>query len=214
VGYWKLDEATGMMAADSSGQKNDGTYEGAPMSSKDVPAKIMSSNPASLTFANTDAVVVQDSPSLSIKGPLTLAAWIKPTADITTQRGLIEKWEDDGAGNTSRGYYLRFRADKKAQAGIRGEAGSSTSVNGTSELPMGAWSHVAAVFDGTSLHVYVNGAEEGVGSVAFTPTDGSSTLEIGRRMGSGTFEGGMDDVRVYNRALSAAEIMGLANGQR
>ena len=78
---------------------------------------------------------------------------------------------------------------------------------GTSQLPINTWSHLASTYDGTTLRLYVNGTQ--VGSVA---TTGSIEVSSGvLRIGGNTiwgeyFSGLIDEVRIYNRALSATEI--------
>jgi hypothetical protein len=80
-------------------------------------------------------------------------------------------------------------------------------VNGTAALPVNTWSHVAGTYDGTTLRLYVNGTQ--VTSKAVTGSIVSSTgpLRIGGNSIWGEyFRGRIDEVRIYNRALSAPEI--------
>jgi hypothetical protein len=227
VGHWKLDEASGTMASDVSDQLNHGTYAGAPTPSTNVP-KLASANPQSLLFnggkTGSDAVIVSDSDSLSLAGPFTLAVWVRPVAskEITRpQQGLIEKWEevavtnpppDAAASAPANGYYLRLNGLKNVQIGIRNQPGMTFSVKTIAALADDTWTHVAAVYDGTSVILYINGAQDTTRTAAYGPTPGSSQLEIGRRMGFGSFEGQLDDVRIYDRALSAEEVMTVSGG--
>src|SRR5207244_1303537 len=78
---------------------------------------------------------------------------------------------------------------------------------GPTGLGLNTWTHLAATFDGATVRLYVNGAEtvSQVQTAALTPTAG--TLQIGADSYTGeNFAGRIDEVRIYNRALSAAEI--------
>ena len=78
---------------------------------------------------------------------------------------------------------------------------------GPSALPLSTWSHLAMTWDGLTVRVYVNGAQVSSSALAGTAMTSTSPLRIG---GNGVwpewFSGVIDEVRVYNRALSAAEI--------
>src|SRR5690606_19673603 len=76
-----------------------------------------------------------------------------------------------------------------------------------------AWVHVAATYDGTTMRMYVNGTEESNKTFSTPPVIGSNSLGLSIGEGSNGaygFKGSMDDVRIYNIALGAAEILDLA----
>ena len=82
-------------------------------------------------------------------------------------------------------------------------------VTGTNPLALNEWHHVAATWDGASIKVYVNGVKEGeVASSATLPSDLGASTAIGAWLGGGNsfFTGSIDEVEIFNRALSAAEI--------
>jgi hypothetical protein len=78
-------------------------------------------------------------------------------------------------------------------------------------LPIGVWTHIAGVFDGKNLSTYVNGQFKGSVSAVGTLQNNGFPLYIGADYGShgGYFNGRIDDVRIYNRALSDAEVQRL-----
>jgi hypothetical protein len=71
--------------------------------------------------------------------------------------------------------------------------------------------HVAATWDGSTIRLYINGVQHNFKSTSFTLGNGTSALYIGTEGASVyDFKGQMDEVRIYNAALSAAEILNLA----
>ena len=72
----------------------------------------------------------------------------------------------------------------------------------------GNWHHVVATYDGTSSKLYVDGSLEGQVAIAGTITPSTAPLAIGRNgiQDTDRFRGSIDDVRIYDRALSAAEV--------
>jgi hypothetical protein len=206
VGYWKLDEPKGTTAVDSSGNNNNGRYWGS-LSSPNI-APVMFADPASRQFTQSlnQKIVVPDSPAVSLTGPMTISAWVWPL-DSLRQQQVVDKW--NGAG-----YMLRLDIDEKPKFLIGNSAGKAAEVDGSLPVPMGKWTHIAAVFDGTYLRLYVNGVS-GTKRSAYgvLPADGTNALGIGDlATGGHPFGGNIDDVRLYNRALTTAEVLALAQG--
>jgi hypothetical protein len=80
-------------------------------------------------------------------------------------------------------------------------------VNGTSALAVNTWSHLVTTFDGSTLRLYVNGVMVESAAVNGAAAVSSGALRIGGNAVWGEyFKGRIDDVRIYNRALSPAEI--------
>jgi hypothetical protein len=212
VAYYRFDEAAGTTATDSSGSGNHGTHVNGPSPST-LAAPVTFPNRGSLRFDETrsQAVRVPDAPSLSLTGPFTLAAWVRPSAAPTGNQGVIEKWDWDGA-RARRGYFLRLEASRKPRAAVFDANGNGVDVPAVGPVPADVWTHVAAVFDGSTLRIYVNGAVQGTAPNAPAPADGASALEIGRSGGVSGFDGNIDEARVYARALTGQEIAALAQG--
>jgi hypothetical protein len=149
--------------------------------------------------ASASSVVAPDSTSLDIAGPITLEAWI----NTSTYGGrIIDKITAGGAD----GYMLDTYNSR-----LRLIIGSAV-LSSTTMLPAnGGWTHVVGVYDGTNMAVYVNGAQDGmaVAGVSTTPTNGLP-LRLGiDSTGGSAFTGLMDEVRIYNRALSASDVANL-----
>jgi hydrogenase maturation factor HypE len=85
--------------------------------------------------------------------------------------------------------------------------GGDVDTRGTGALALNAWTHVAATYDGATLRLYVNGTQAASRSVSGSIATSSGPLRIGGNSVWGEwFQGRIDEVRVYDRALSGAEI--------
>lgn len=191
VAQYSFNEGTGTTAGDSSGRGNAGTLSG--------PAWAAGKTGGGLSFDGTnDSVTVPDASSLDLTTGMTLEAWVKPRVASSGWRSAILKERPGG---------LTYALYPRNGAGAPNAAAGSTDVNGPSALRIGAWSHLAATFDGTSLRLYVNGAQV---AKEVRPTSlpvSSGPLKLGGNSIWGEwFDGTLDDVRVYNRALTASEV--------
>ena len=147
-------------------------------------------------------MTVADAASLDLTTGMTLEAWVNPAALGTAWRTALLK---EHGGTLAYALYAHNGA-----AGPAGHVnpGSDTGVAATPALPLNAWSHVTVTYDATTLRVYVGGAQVATRAVTGALQNGSGPLRIG---GNGVwagefFSGRLDEVRVYNRALTAAEV--------
>jgi glucose/arabinose dehydrogenase len=199
VAAFNFDEGAGSTAADKSGSGNTATLSGGAGWS----ASGRTGAAANFDGANAIATVA-DSPSLRLTGPLTLEAWVRPRSR-TAWRTVIFKalpgWQS---------YVLYGAADPYDGLGAGGEPVGfvdGDGIRGPAPLPLSAWSHLAMTYDGAVQRLYVDGS-----LVASAPrtggiTTGAGALTIGRNGVWGeAFDGLVDDVRVYGRALTASEI--------
>jgi hypothetical protein len=196
VAAYGMDENGGSTVADKSGFGNTGQISGATW----TPAGKYG---AGLAFnGSSSMVVVGASSSLAASAAITLEAWAYPTATQSGWRTLVQKEVD--------AYFLHAGSTGSLQPAGGGTFGGSVSFNNApAALSLNAWSHVAMTYDGATLRLYVNGTQ-----VASKPQTGAietngNALRIGGNVPYGEFfQGVIDEVRVYNRALSAAEIQG------
>jgi glucose/arabinose dehydrogenase/chitodextrinase len=147
-----------------------------------------------------DQVVVPDASSLDLTTGMTLEAWVYPTSALSGGRALVQKQVD--------AYFLNGNTSSD-RPGVGGTfAGTCCTVlSGTSALPVNQWTHVAGTYDGATLRLYVNGTS--VASQAITGSLEVNALPLrigGNTHGNEFFPGRIDDVRIYDRALSASEI--------
>jgi hypothetical protein len=224
VAYYPMDEGTGTSISDSSGNLHSGTLSEFDVSW--VSPGVMNSNSAvSFNGSPGSRISIGTWNPASGTGRLTLALWVKwagPRESPQGQpQGLICKrdgWSEDGL-------MFMFEMDTPDSADTRGSlALRQYSVAGTDVYTeanimdpfIGRWVHIAATFDGTTARLYLNGNEIASGPFSFAGgTDAGMT--IGNNNSDswpdspGAFNGQMDEVRIYNRALSAAQIAYLAD---
>jgi len=203
--HWKLDEATGMTAADFSGNGNDGTLTD--MGGTEwTTGKIG----GALEFNGTDDHVrVPHSDELNGSSSLTYAAWVFPHTWNGTRQVIAKSVHGGGSGRAQMGIF-----SEGGMLYVRAETLSGRINLGTALPPLDTWTHVAAVFDGSILGLYIDGVE--ANSSAFSATTLVQTtdgLNISKRVGTAQyfFDGLLDDIRVYSRALEDTEVQDLFN---
>jgi hypothetical protein len=227
VMYWKFDETSGITAFDASGNGINGAYEGSgtaiPASSPLLPP-LLFPNAASRAFTRSQRHAVQVANMDS--HPL-----LKPTLDVT-----MSIWYRSGSVASGGGEELFSAGDSygmRVWAGIPKIGGnppgfevSKNTTSGHSQCFFatpkaldGGWHHVAGVITGATMQLFVDGVPGTACSLAMPIKFLTENPDfwVGRH-GNGTssswdFEGNMDEVRVYNRPLSAAEIARLASGR-
>ncbi len=185
-------------AVDSSGSGNHGTaYNGVTTSNN---GKF---NGAGNFNGVSGYVKVLDSDSLDITGPMTITAWIYPrTAGGSTQGGIVSK----STGAASGGY--KFAIDE-GNCSPRALA-FNWSCSNQDALTYHQWQHVAVAYDGSNAFFYVNGEPSGSGPPMVPITANALSIAIGSWTSSGAakiFDGYIDEVAIYNRALSEQEII-------
>jgi len=185
-------------ANDESGS-NHGTVHGATL----MPDRLGNDNSA-YSFDGNDYIQVADHDSLDVSQEITISAWVNPS-DVSSIRMIVSKYRD-GIGN-ERSYLLELKDGKPHLV-----AGGS--VLGNTALSTDVWHHVAGVYDGSHSRIYVDGVLDVENAVSGTIPVTSQSLNIGRQAENGRwpFLGKMDEVRIYDRALSADEVRVLYDG--
>ncbi len=205
IGHWALDDGAGMVATDSTGTANGALVSGPVW-------QAVGRIGGALAFDGVDDLLDLGTPDYSpdLTDQLTLAFWFRAddfgTSDarfISRATGTAEQdhvWMVSTINQTG----LRFRLKT---AGV-----TTTLVSAAGIVQAGQWYHVGAVYEGTEMRLYLDGL-----SVATAPKSGliSTAPTVGVAVGNQPdgvrpFDGQIDDVRLYRRALSAAEIGNLA----
>jgi fibronectin type 3 domain-containing protein len=198
VAAYSMDQGSGTAVPDVSGTGNNGTLSGATWATAGKFG-------GALSFNGSSAIVtVPDAASLDLTTGMTTEAWVRPTVLGGDWRTVLFK--DGPPGGMVYDLYAHGTAATNVPTAEL-NIGGDKAVSGPAALPLNAWTHLAATYDGATMRLYVNGAQ-----VAQRAQTGSIPASTGAlRIGGNTvyreyFGGLIDEVRVYNRALTAAEI--------
>ena len=207
--YLPFDEGNGDQVSDQSGHGNNGVIKGNPGW---VEGKLGNA----LEFNGTsDFVEVANSATLNITDAVTVLAWIQLSKDwYPAQYGNIAGINRVG-GQTADAYYLNVgyysREHDKVSMGIIGEGVAETPLQGKTPVLQGEWVFVAGVFSGGKfMRVYLNGELDN--ELTSVPDKIQATTDtpftVGAIAGSTdySFQGTIDEVVVYSRALTTEEI--------
>jgi hypothetical protein len=211
--YWALDEASGVVATDSSGNGFHGTYLGAsgiPAPSSSVPT-LQFPDPRSRAFSKDSrhAIELNPMPTSLRFSSFTLSAWFRATVVDTLGSDVISGGND---------YYLRlWSAQIELAKRVSPTSGAMfalcrASVSGHMD---GRWHHLAGVNGPSGMKLYLDGVEICSNTRTEPVLYQGSAFYAGRPgadQSSHDFDGDLDEVRVYGRNLSAGEIAGLAQG--
>jgi len=177
----------------SSGNNNNGTISNATWTSSGKYGSALSFN------GGNALVTIPDSASLDLTSGMTLEAWVKPSVVDGAWRDVIYKGDDR--------YCLEGMGPGRAAAGLATFSTGSPVAYGTSPMPGNTWTHIALTYDGGALRLYVNGVQVSSVAVSGSIRTSSNPLQIGGDSIYGQyFAGIIDEVRVYNVALTAAQI--------
>jgi hypothetical protein len=146
-------------------------------------------------------VSVPDSNSLDITGPFTVEAWVKTNTPTATQQGIVERYRTV-QGIQDGGFALRLSNGRLQFWSLKNGFDLVDVVEGNSVIPTG-WHHVAGVWDGSELRVYMDGVLNGFKASTFAPAAGTMNLKIGARGDDASFpfNGLIDEVRITASAL-------------
>ena len=201
VGYWKFDDGTGGTTIDYSGNELTGTLSNGPTWDD---GKMNSG----IRFdGSDDYVVVTHNNVLSVGNNLTLEAWIKPDSvsiddQLFMHKGSTGDW-------SARAYSLLLDQDEIYISYYNGgwQSFATTAAN----VVANQWTHVVYTRDGTTEKFYINGKLDTQGTVTQSMSDNALSLTIGSMPPSSApsekFDGVVDEVRIYNYAISADQVL-------
>jgi hypothetical protein len=220
VGYWRLDSLAAI--DDDSGNGNPGTASGGPTAPATVPPAgppgIGFANPACFDFDGVDDFVDVGNPAaLNLTNAISVCAWINPDG-FTQERKVVCKWADTPGGDFSWLMTIFSASNDRPGFVIEQSAGGQVICDSGVTLTAGTWYHLVGTFDGANVRMYVDGALANTVAYAGTMRSGAAPVRIGAGSGATVaqeepFDGRIDDVRIYNYALSAGEVTSLHNGQ-
>jgi len=203
LGYWALNEGSGTTTADGSGNGHPGTINGATWTSGKVGN--------ALAFDGVDDNV--NLGSLNVSGQaLTLAAWVNASAFAPdTDHRIVSK----SSGSAEQDHYWMFGTvslNDKLRFRLKTDDNTWTLIANNSGMPTNQWVHVAAVYDGATMKLYQDGIEVGSTNRTGTISSSNSSVLIGSNANNyGVWNGLIDEVYIFETALSQSQIQELMN---
>jgi hypothetical protein len=194
VAAYGFDEASGTSATDASGRGHTATISGAVWTSGGKYG-------SALAFDGMDdSATVADTSALDLTTGLTIEAWVRPTA-LAGWRTVVLKERSSGLS------YALYASDDASRASGFVRRSSDVGVVSPAALPLNSWTHLAVTYDGATLRLYVNGNQVRSRTQTGAVVTSSNALKIGGNSVWGEYFAGLiDDVRIYSKALTVAEI--------
>ena len=195
VGAYGFEESSGATVNDVSSANNGGAIAGATR----IPDGKFGS---ALSFDGSgDMVTVPDAASLDLTTAMTVEAWVKPGATLSGWQTVALK---EQPGGLTYGLYGNSTANRPS---AHVYTNTEHDTRGTAALAPGVWTHLAAVYDGTAVRLYVNGTQSATLPLTGSMVTSASPFRIGGNgFANEWFNGAIDEVRVYSRALSMLEV--------
>jgi len=192
VGRWQFDEGTGTTVGDTSGNCHNGTIVD--------PTWITGKMGKALQFSGNGYVEISHNATLNPRNALTIEAWINPATNMQWRKVISKSL------NKNTDYSIFQGADNNLAFSIKMGSMARTVYAPANSVPLGEWTYLVGTYDGTRMRLYLNGAQ--VNSIAISGEINCHTepLRIGGDAPGAYFEGQIDEVSIYNAALSAAEI--------
>jgi hypothetical protein len=203
VGHWPLEEGQGNSFEDRSSRANSGTLTNVGWVRPGAPLPALGTACLEFNGSNWAQAPAQGLPAIGT--PMTVSLWMRPKLSGT--RTIFTLQREAGGSNPSVGYQI---GTKGTQAAFWVMGGPSMEVLSPA-LTSDVWYHVAYTFDGSTHRLFVNAAAVGSGTEV-SPIGAPTIVRFGSygSMVAQLYSGRLDDVRLYDRVLSAAEITALA----
>ena len=220
IGWWKLNESGNVSTAADSIGTNTGTLTNFPGNPSASWVAGMIAGSLDFDGAN-DHINAGNTTALDNIAQFTVSAWIRPDSLGKNTRGTIVNNAQGGAAAPTAGWTFRLTSNSSLEFSVDYNTTDLVRRTADNTIKTGLWSHVVLTWTGsataTNARVYINGTETAYSVTTDGGTnrvdDSAATLRMGDTPdGSSNFDGRIDDVRIYNRVLSAAEIGGCCIG--
>ena len=203
----KFDETSGTTASDSSGNKRDGTLAGAV-------THLTAGRVGGAVHLDGAAATYVELPDnlLDAVRDVTIALWVRLTTSTNRTKVFDFGSGTNGGSSAARTMYLAGQWSGPMRFAITNTgSGGEQALMGTAALAVGVWTHVTVVLGPSGGTLYVNGAAvDSSAAVTLRPVDLATTPNVwlGRSQVTSTpnLDGDLDDFRIYDRALTAAEV--------
>lgn len=206
---YRFDADTGVSARDSSTKALHGTYVNTTAADARISSVPGRGKAIRLVGADHEYISVPEHNALDVNR-YTLAALVRYTGVQNDQT--LGRWEILEKADA---YWMNIRTNGKVRVGgFFGGCGSGAwkYLDSNVAIPLNTWAHVASTYNGSKLTVWINGKAAGSRTVTGTTCKNNLPLAVGAKNHTGKdlleafWDGRLDDIRIYNRALSASEI--------
>lgn len=203
VAAYSLNESQGILASDASGHGLNGELRGGPIWTS-------GKYEGALAFDGDDYVELGNAMPLRITGSMTISGWIHAARFPQDDAAIVSKLSGD-----EKGYQLDTTVDRGPRTigfKLANTAGSLMMRYGKTPLTVNNWYHVTGVYNASTktLDVYLNGQLDNgvqIGTITALQKESPLSVNLARRASGGYgFIGKIDDIRIYDRALTPAEI--------
>jgi hypothetical protein len=200
IGWWRLDEGSGTTVADFSGAGHNGFF------AEGTPEWVEGKFGNALKFDGNNKVEIPDHPDFHLTDAVSIALWAKPE---DTQPSYAKFFCKQKSGEYP--YGIQYNSSGSS---IRATVNASARADSSSTPSfVGEWAHLCMTYDGSAVILYKDGEEAGRIDASGELQQNDLSLSIGGRLESGqNFNGTIDDVYLFNHALSIEEIQALMKG--
>ena len=196
VAFYNFEDISTTTVTDLSGYGNHGAIKEATIVTSGRYGKALSFDGVN------DLVTINDSVSLDLSTGFTFEAWVKPVA---IKRSCVVIFKEQPSSST---YNLYAYEDADLWGSSFNDGLNEHTVSGINALPINQWTHIVSTYDGTKLQLYKNGVLESSSAQSGPIKITEGVLQIGGNSIWGEyFQGTIDEVKVYNRALTTTEII-------
>jgi hypothetical protein len=204
VAAYGFNEGSGTTVGDASGNGNGGAISNA--------SWVQGKSGTSLKFtgAANSYVSIPDAPSLDLTNGLTVEAWVDPSSLTSPDAdwcAVVAKDHPNSSNDISYALYAATGTSTPPGEHIL-VSGGDKGVSASSKLTLNSWAFLAATYDGASMKIYVNGTLVRSKAQSGSIVEVNAPLKIGGDWSGEMFTGIIDEVRVYNTALTQAQVQG------
>jgi hypothetical protein len=199
VGAWSFDESSGTTVSDSSGHGNSGTIAGAARTTGGLAGSALAFD------GDDDFVTIPDSSSLDFGAGMTVEGWVRPNLLAGALRPVAVK--EAGPGLTPGLTWGLYAAGLGGLPSGHAVTDAERVARGSARVSLTpTWTHLATTYDGSQVRLYVNGRLVASALQRGPLASGDGPLHIGGTTWGEWFDGLIDEVRVYDRALTTGEL--------